>query len=121
MKFKLVERFVNRYQWEDHYKRHAIIDGHYPNLSKEEYLDKAEQLADRPVDMFKIQGYMTRSNDGRAKYIKWNRDTNDFVVYGRESEGSEPIIISMYKVPPKQFRGRAYSSGASVGEIPYGM
>lgn len=121
MRFRLVERFVNNYQWDDHFRRHAIEDGYYPNISKQEYLAIAEKLADSPVDMFRIQGYTIPVDDGRIKYVKWNRDTEDFVVYGRESLGSEPIIISMYKVSLRQFKGRAYSLNKNVGEIPYGM
>lgn len=121
MKFRLVERFVNNYQWDDHYRRHAIEDGYYPNVSKKEYLAIAEQLADNHVDMFKIQGYSIQDDNGNTKYIKWNRDTWDFVVYGRQNVGDEPIIISLYKVPPRQFKSREFSTASNAKEIPYGM
>ena len=50
-------------------------------------------------------------------YVK----NEDFVVYGREKEGSEPIIISMYKVGKKQFQHRLSTDERIGGEIPYGM
>lgn len=123
MKFILVERFTNEHELRNHHNRHAISgDRYYPNDSEETYTKKAEELANLPVDMFRIQGYKCKPDSlGRTRYVKWNRDTHDFVVYGRAAEGSEPIIISMYKVPPKQFKHRINTDDRIAGEIPYGM
>lgn len=123
MKFKVVERFTNEYELSNHHRKHATGgDKYYPRDSKEDYLKKAEDLANQPVDMFRIQGYTCKpDNFGRVKYVKWNRDTNDFVVYGREKEGAEPIIISMYKVGKNQFQHRLNNDDRIGGEIPYGM
>lgn len=123
MKFKLVESFANDYELTTHHRRHAVGgDNYYPNDSKEAYEKRAEDLANQPVDMFRIQGYQCKPDSyGRIRYVKWNRDTNDFVVYGREHEGAEPIIISMYKVPARQFAYRLNTDTRIAGEIPYGM
>jgi hypothetical protein len=123
MKFILVESFTNKYQSRIHYNNHAVGgDRYYPNDTEETYVKKAEDLANQYVDMFKIQGYKCKPDSrGRVRYVKWNRDTHDFVVYGRDEIGSEPIIISMYKVPPRQFAYRLNTDARIDGEIPYGM
>lgn len=124
MKFKLVEKlieeaFTSPESLERHYIEHAIKDGYYKNLTQEEYEELADTLANAPVDMFRIRGYKTADDKGRVRYVKWDRDTYDFVVYGREYEGQEPQIITLYKVSPRQYSYR--EDKYSNGEVPYGL
>lgn len=127
MKFKklqqfddeLDERFTNTRTKVDHYQRHVLHNGEYSNkLTAEEYEQLADALAKATVDNKNIFGYETTAPDGdtRTRYAKYNKETEDFVVYGYNK--NEPQIISLHKKTWRQYT--IDKSVKYMGEIPAG-
>lgn len=122
MKFRhddsLEERFANKYSKADHHIKHVKKNREYTEISANEYERLADKLALTPVDHRTILGYETTAPDGdsRTRYAKYNKDTEDFVVYGYK--GNEPMIISLYKKTLRQYN--TDKAIRYMGEIPEG-
>ena len=106
MKFKLVEtldeRFSTKASRYRHFKDHSK---EYPELTETEYEELAEKLAESDVDNIKIFGFKTAKSDNysRPRYIKYNIETGDYVVYSWEDSFQSPTIISLHKKTKKQY------------------
>ena len=122
MKFRCVdnmdERFTNKYSKADHYKKHVNTNKEYNGISVDDYEVIADKLALTPVNHKNILGYETTAPEGdnRVRYAKYNKDTEDFVVYGYK--GVEPAIISLHKKTWRQYI--TDKAVKYLGEIPEG-
>ena len=131
MKFKRVKAFDDRFGELDevfttehsknrHYNQHVTKEEQYPSIiSPDEYEAIADDLAKRRVDHKTIFGYQTEAPDGddRIRYAKYNKATEDFVVYGLD-ENNEPLIITLHK---KTWREYTIDHNIKyLGEIPEG-
>lgn len=90
---KFKDKALRHRKWAKH------VDGqegeeyvYYPGYTEEEYEDEAERLQETPVDNDFVVGYKV-GND----YVKYNTDTDDFVMYGKYKDG-EKYTVSYYKV-----------------------
>lgn len=92
------EEFSTEYSKNKHYDRHVVKEKQFDNITPDEYEAIADDLARRKVDHKVIFGYQTESpkNDNRVRYAKYNKATEDFVVYGI-GKNNEPVIISLHK------------------------
>lgn len=113
------EEFTNQRTKEDHYQRHVVKGREYAKtVTADDYEAIADTLARTSVDYRHIFGYETTAPDGdtRTRYAKYNKETEDFVVYGWREK--EPQIISLHKKTWRQYT--IDKAVKYLGEIPEG-
>ena len=108
------EEFTSEYNLDNHYDKHVKNRKEY-SVSKEEYEAIADKLQRTPIDNKKIFGYISKVDDKEA-YVKWNKDTEDFVVYVYKKD--KPYTISLYKKTYREYNSEMWDS--YLGEIPAG-
>lgn len=127
MKFRKVdkfdefeEEFSTDYSKKRHYDQHVVKEKQFDNISPDEYEAIADDLARRPVDYKTILGYETEApdNDSRRRFVKYNKETTDFVVYGLDKY-EQPVIISLHRKTPREYN--IDQAVKYVGEIPEGF
>ena len=96
MKFKIVvdEEFTSDTNRDNHYKKHIVKEKQF-QYSKEEYVERADILSRSKIDNKKIFGYQSLTREGRTANCKYNKETEEFVVY-RINNGV-PETITMYR------------------------
>ena len=118
MKFKISEKFTSEFNKEAHYNKHKEK---FKKISIDEYEHLADELAKKPVDNKRIFGYLSANTLGRNAYVKWDKDTELFVVYTWNKNHSEPLIISLYKKTFREYESEKWNKKyAYEGEIPTG-
>ena len=86
------------------------------------YEAAADALALTPVDHKNILGYEVDPNsftprDMRdRRFCKYNKATEEYVVYGGLNQNGEPIVISFYHISWREFQAKYYSN--YLDEIP---
>lgn len=128
----------------EHYNKHVNTTGdlnivksnskiNFPNMSEEQYLRDAEELADTPVESLSPQmknkkfiGYM-ESEKGNPLFVKLRKGnttdrrkdppiiipTYNIVLYLRNEQG-EPLIISYYTITDWEMNQRILSTNVST-------
>ena len=66
-----------------------------------EYEDIADKLSRKKIDNKNIFGYISITRENKTAYCKYNRATEDFVVYTLRN--NEPYTITMYKKDWRQY------------------
>ena len=96
MKFRLVtnEEFTSIINRDAHYDKH-VVKGKQFRYSPEEYEERADILQKSKVDNKTIFGYQSLTREGRTANCKYNRDTEEFVVY--TIRNGTPCTITFYK------------------------
>lgn len=103
----------------DHYQKHVVQRKEFDHISEDEYEKRADELAATPLNYKNILGYVSRENDdqgkqtGRISYVKYNKDTEEYVVYRYGTSGTI-YIVSFYHRPFRQFEGEKFG-----GKFPY--
>lgn len=102
------EDFVSDYTRDKHYDTHVTHGNRWERqtfrgLSKDEYVKRAEDLANARIDNKKIFGYVSQDAHGHKANVKWNKDTEEFVAYSYDlrDKNGRPLIKSFYT---KSFR-----------------
>ena len=108
------EEFTSQYNLENHYDKHVVKRKEY-DVTPEEYEAIADKLQRTPIDNKNIFGYISEV-DGKEAYVKWNKATEDFVVYTYKN--NIPYTISLYKKTYREYNSEMWDS--YVGEIPTG-
>ena len=104
MKFRVVtdEEFTSDTNLDNHYNKHIIKEKQF-QYSKEEYVERADILSRSKIDNKKIFGYQSLTREGRTANCKYNKETEEFVVY-RINNGV-PETITMYRKSWRDFIG----------------
>lgn len=104
MKFRLVtnEEFTSLANRDAHYDKH-VVKGKQFKCGPEEYEARAELLQTSKVDNRKIFGYQSLTREGRTANCKYNRDTEEFVVY--TVRDGKPYTVTFYKKDWREFTG----------------
>ena len=91
------EKFTSEDNKQKHYIKHVISRKEYDakNVSDSDYETIADVLQNAPVDNKKIFGYVSNYNNNNYTYVKYNKETNDYVVYTYKN--SIPYTISLFK------------------------
>ena len=117
MKFKIAddfdEEFTSQRNRDAHYDKHVQKNKEF-QYSPEEYEKRADQLSRTPVDNKKIFGYVSMTREGRTAYCKYNRETEEFVVYALRD--NTPYTITMYRKNWREYTGD--KAIEYFGEIP---
>ena len=102
MKFRLVtnEEFTSIINRDAHYDKH-VVKGKQFRYSPEEYEERADILQKSKVDNKTIFGYQSLTREGRTANCKYNRDTEEFVVY--TIRNGTPCTITFYKKDWREF------------------
>jgi hypothetical protein len=120
----LEERFTSAKSKKQHFYDHTKT-----KLATQQEIDAYEAAADalalRPVDHKIIFGYEVdpesyashTPHEMRARrFCKYNKDTEEYVVYGGLSQEGEPIVISFYHISWQEFQAKKYTN--YLDEIP---
>ena len=115
------ERFTSGFSKKDHFYRHGTLKG--PSKQAEtEYERMADELALMPVDYKTIFGYtvddsrVERTGAYGPRFVKYNKQTEFYVVYAGINQDGEPIVISAYPLSWRDYQAKqAVNYG---GEIP---
>ena len=104
MKFRLVttEEFTSITNRNDHYDKH-VVKGKQFTCSPEEYEERADILQKSKVDNKTIFGYQSLTLEVRIANCKYNKDTEEFVVYTMRN--GTPYTITFYKKDWREFNG----------------
>lgn len=77
-------------------------------MTADEYEKRAKLLQSMPVDNKKVFGYYGehRAPSGamRNAYYKYNKETQEYVVYAYLSDG-QPKTIAYFRIPWSQYNG----------------
>ena len=120
----LKERFTSANSKKQHFYDHTKAKS-TTRQAIEAYEAAADALALRPVDHKIIFGYEVdpesyashTPHEMRARrFCKYNKDTEEYVVYGGLSQDGEPIIISFYYISWREFQAKKYTN--YLDEIP---
>lgn len=80
----------------------------FSKMTVDEYEKRAELLQSMPVDNKKVFGYYGehRASSGvmRNAYYKYNKETQEYVVYTYLSDG-QPRTITYFRIPWSQYNG----------------
>lgn len=104
MKFRLVtdEEFTSDRNLNNHYDKHVVREKQF-TYSKEEYEERADKLSRAKIDNKNIFGYQSLTREGRVANCKYNKKTEEFVVY--RVRNGVPETITMYKKDWRTFTG----------------
>ena len=104
MKFRLVtnEEFTSITNRDAHHDKH-VVKGKQFRCSPEEDEARADILQKSKVDNKTIFGYQSLTREGRIANCKYNRDTEEFVVYTLRN--GTPYTITFYKKNWREFNG----------------
>ena len=104
MKLRLVtnEEFTSIANRDAHYDKH-VVKGKQFTYNLEEYEEKADILQKSKVDNKTIFGYQSLTREGRIANCKYNRATEEFVVYTMRN--GKPYTITFYKKDWREFNG----------------
>lgn len=104
MKFSLIEDFEEQFtslkNKEKHYTKRQN-QKQYTDITKDEYEDIADKLSRKSIDNKNIFGYVSLTKEGKTAFCKYDKNTQDFVVYTYKD--SKPYTITMYKKDWRQF------------------
>ena len=120
----LEERFTSAKSKKQHFY------GHTRNVSAtqqelDEYEAAADALALKPVDHKIIFGYEVDPDSYALhtpyemrdrRFCKYNKATEEYVVYGGLNQEGEPIVISFYHISWREFQAKKYTN--YLDEIP---
>ena len=104
MKFPLNEDFEEDFTSPRNKKKHynkRLRQGQYLDITADEYEDVADKLSRKKIDNKTIFGYMSITRDNKTAQCKYNRATEDFVIY--TIRNNEPYSITMYKKNWRQY------------------
>ena len=104
MKFPITEDFEEEFTSPGNKKKHynkRQRQGQYLNITADEYEDVADKLSRDKIDNKNIFGYISITRDNKTAYCKYNKATEDFVVYTLRN--NEPYTITMYKKDWRQY------------------
>ena len=108
---QLSEKFTSynsrNIHWEKH-KNQFKYDKAFSNMTVDQYEKRAKLLQSLPVDNKKVFGYYGeyRAPSGamRNAYYKYNKETQEYVVYAYLSDG-QPKTIAYFRIPWSQYNG----------------
>lgn len=104
MKFSLIEDFEEQFtspkNKDTHYTKRQN-QNQYTDITKDEYEAIADKLSKTPIDNKRVFGYMSITKEGKTAYCKYDKQTEDFVVY--TIKDSIPYTITMYKKSWRQY------------------
>lgn len=107
----LDEKFISDNNRDIHWEKHRnqfTQDSVFSKMTADEYEKRAKLLQSMPVDNKKVFGYYGehRAPSGamRNAYYKYNRETQEYVVYAYLSDG-QPKTIAYFKIPWSQYNG----------------
>lgn len=110
------EKFNTRQDLLRHYKKHS-------EDFKSDLVNCYEQIADstarKEVDDNNVFGFVSGYNDKLVSYAKYDKETNVFVAYYYRDGGSEPIIMTCYKMSFDKFNRRMNRD--KIDDIPQGL
>ena len=104
MKFPVIEDFDEEFTSPENKKRHynkRNRQGQYLDVTADRYEDIADKLSRKRIDNQNIFGYISLTQKNKNAYCKYNKNTEDFVVYTRRN--NEPYTITMYKKDWRQY------------------
>lgn len=120
----LEERFTSAKSKKQHFYSH--IGKTSANQAEiDAYEAAADALALKPVDHKTIFGYEVDPNSYAShtphtmrarRFCKYNKATEEYVVYGGFSLEGEPIVISFYHISWREFQAKMYTN--YLDEIP---
>lgn len=106
----LDEKFISNNRdihWEKH-RNQFTQDSVFSKMTADEYEKRAKLLQSMPVDNKKVFGYYGehRAPSGamRNAYYKYNKETQEYVVYAYLSDG-QPKTIAYFRIPWSQYNG----------------
>ena len=120
----LEERFTSAKSKKQHFYDHTKTKS-ATQQEIDAYEAAADALALKPVDHKIIFGYEVdpesyashTPHEMRARrFCKYNKDTEEYVVYGGLSQEGEPIVISFYHISWREFQAKKYTN--YLDEIP---
>ena len=104
--FEVEERFLSPNMRRQKYQKHVINQKEFgKHMTEDEYEEAADNLANSKIDYRTILGYKAVDNKGQEAFIKYNTQTEEYVVYHRSPKG-EPLIVSFYHRPLREFTGK---------------
>lgn len=108
---QLDEKFTSNNNRDIHWEKHRNQfkqDSIFSKMTVDEYEKRAELLQSMPVDNKKVFGYYGehRASSGvmRNAYYKYNKETQEYVVYTYLSDG-QPRTITYFRIPWSQYNG----------------
>ena len=112
MKFKLYdEDFTSPLNRDKHFEKHIVKQQEF-DYSVEEYEQRADALSRAKVDHKKIFGYIAQ-RDKNTVYCKYNKDTEEFVVY--KLKDNVPYTITFFRRDWRTYNSEKYVD--YIGEI----
>lgn len=106
----LDEKFISNNRdihWEKH-RNQFTQDSVFSKMTADEYEKRAKLLQSMPVDNKKVFGYYGehRAPSGamRNAYYKYNKETQEYVVYAYLSD-SQPKTIAYFRISWSQYNG----------------
>ena len=106
MKFKYIddteEEFTSPENKKAHYTKHIEKRKEF-EYTPDEYEKAADKLSRTKIDNKMIFGYQSETRDGKTANCKYNKDTEEFVVY-RIRKG-QPETITMYRKSWREYTG----------------
>ena len=106
----LDEKFISNNRdihWEKH-RNQFTQDSVFSKMTADEYEKRAKLLQSMPVDNKKVFGYYGehRAPSGamRNAYYKYNKETQEYVVYAYLSDG-QLKTIAYFRIPWSQYNG----------------
>lgn len=107
----LDEKFISDNNRDIHWEKHRnqfTQDSVFSKMTADEYEKRAKLLQSMPVDNKKVFGYYGehRAPSGamRNAYYKYNKETQEYVVYAYLSDG-QPKTIAYFRIPWSQYNG----------------
>lgn len=107
----LDEKFISDNNRDIHWEKHRnqfTQDSVFSKMTADEYEKRAKLLQSMPVDNKKVFGYYGehRAPSGamRNAYYKYNKETQEYVVYAYLSDG-QPRTITYFRIPCSQYNG----------------
>ena len=105
------EKFTSNNNGDIHWEKHRnqfTQDSVFSKMTADEYEKRAKLLQSMPVDNKKVFGYYGehRAPSGamRNAYYKYNKETQEYVVYAYLSDG-QPKTIAYFRIPWSQYNG----------------
>ena len=104
--FEVEEKFLSPNMRKQKYQKHVLDQKEFgKHMNEEGYEAAADKLANSKVDYKTVLGYKAVDNKGQEAFIKYNTQTEEYVVYHRAPSG-EPLIVSFYHRPIREFTGK---------------
>lgn len=104
IKLPIAEEFTSPYNLEVHYNKHVITDRQFDGkISMRDYEELADSLMVKAIDNKNIFGYISKTEEQRTAYCKYDKKLGQFVVYNYFR--GIPKVITFYEKSWQDFTG----------------